>query len=403
MKALEKYIEKIKPNFEKGGKYERWHAIFESFETFLFVPGNTTPRRGAHIRDAMDSKRLMSVVVIALIPVLLFGMWNVGFHHFLSIGEDVGFIQEFFHGFVRVMPIILVSYIAGLGTEFIFVYIKNKEIEEGFLVSGMIIPLIVPVDVPLWMVAIATIFAVIIGKEVFGGTGMNIVNPALLARAFLFFAYPSKMSGDKVWISEMENSQNIVDGFSGATPLAQVAGTTNEQLATNGGFKIINGVQDNVISTWDMFMGWIPGSIGETSVLMILIGAAILIFTGIASWKIILSAVIGGSLMGILLNIFATEGNPYMALPFYDHLLLGGFAFGVVFMATDPVTATQTEKGKWIYGFLIGFIAIIVRVLNPAYPEGVMLAILLMNVFAPLIDHYIIRANVKKRLKRIRA
>ena len=392
MKGLLKYIEKVKPNFEKGGKHERWGAIFESFETFLFVPGHTTPKKGAHIRDAMDSKRLMIFVVIALIPALLFGMWNVGHQHFIK-DVSVGFLSEFGYGFLQVLPIILVSYIAGLGVEFIFVHIKQKEIEEGFLVSGMLIPLIVPVDTPLWMVAVATIFAVIIGKEVFGGTGMNLLNPALLARAFLFFAYPAKMSGDKVWISGMTAKDAVVDGLSGATPLAQAA---------ENGMKIFDATKEKALSSFDFFMGWIPGSIGETSTLMILIGAAILIYTGVASWKIIVSGFTGGAIMGLILNLFATDTNVYMSVPFYDHLLLGGFAFGMVFMATDPVTAAQTEKGKWIYGFLVGFIAILVRVLNPAYPEGVMLAILLMNVFAPLIDHYVVRANVSKRLKRIK-
>ncbi|NPA44410.1 MAG: NADH:ubiquinone reductase (Na(+)-transporting) subunit B [Chlorobi bacterium] len=392
MKGLLKYIEKIKPNFEKGGKHEKWGPIFESFETFLFVPGHTAPKKGAHIRDAMDTKRLMSIVVIALIPALLFGMWNVGYQHFMSIGKEMCFIKTFGYGFLKVLPIIIVSYVAGLGTEFIFVHIKQKEIEEGFLVSGMLIPLIIPVDTPLWMVAVATIFAVIIGKEVFGGTGMNIVNPALLARAFLFFAYPSKMSGDKVWIAGLSEGQNVVDGFSGATPLGQ---------AVENGSKIVDGL-GHQLSTFDYFMGWIPGSIGETSTLMILLGAILLLYTGVASWKIMLSAFTGGAIMGIILNIFATDTNLAMSIPFYDHLLLGGFAFGMVFMATDPVTAAQTEKGKWIYGFLAGFIAILVRVLNPAYPEGVMMAILLMNVMAPLIDHYVVRGNVKRRLKRIK-
>ena len=387
MKALRNYIDKIKPNFEKGGKYEKWLPVFESFETFLFVLGDTTPKKGAHIRDAVDLKRVMSAVVIALIPALLFGMWNVGSLHYASIGETPGFWTAFGFGFLKVLPIILVSYIAGLGTEFIFVYIKGHEIEEGFLVSGLLIPLIVPVDVPLWMVAVATIFAVIFGKEVFGGTGMNVVNPALLTRAFLFFAYPAYMSGDKVWIAGLGAGKGVVDGFSGATPLANAAA----------------GAMDKLPSIYDMFMGFIPGSIGETSFLAIMIGAIILLYTGVGSWKIMLSVFLGGITMGILLNIFATDTNPYMTLPWYEHLLLGGFAFGAVFMATDPVTAAQTERGKWIYGFLIGFIAILVRVLNPAYPEGVMMAILLMNVFAPLIDHYVIQANIKKRLKRAKA
>ncbi len=392
MRGIIKYIEKVKPKFEKGGKFEKWGPVFESFETFLLVPGHTTPRKGAHIRDAIDSKRLMSVVVIALLPSLIFGMWNVGYQHFLSIGQNnADFWLEFQYGLLRVLPIILVSYIAGLGTEFIYVFKKQKEIEEGFLVSGLLIPLIVPVDTPLWMIAVATIFAVIFGKEAFGGTGMNIVNPALLARAFLFFSYPSKMSGDKVWVAGASQKDGLIDAFSGATPLGQAMEKGAEILSTTG----------EKLSTFDYFMGWVPGSVGETSFLMILLGAFILLYSGVASWKIILSAFAGGTVMGLLLNTFATDTNLAMSIPFYDHLLLGGFAFGMVFMATDPVTAAQTEKGKWIYGFLTGFLAILVRVLNPAYPEGVMLAILLMNVLSPLIDHYVIRANVKKRMKRL--
>ncbi|MBT3210154.1 MAG: NADH:ubiquinone reductase (Na(+)-transporting) subunit B [Bacteroidetes bacterium] len=383
MDSFRKYLDKIKPNYEKGGKYEKWLPVFESFETFLYVLGDVT-KKGSHIRDAMDMKRTMSMVVIALIPALLFGCWNVGAWHFASLGEESSLFQNFWYGFLEVLPIIVVSYVVGLGTEFIFVFIKGHEIEEGFLVSGLLIPLIVPIDTPLWMIAVATIFAVVIGKEVFGGTGMNIVNPALTARAFLFFAYPSKMSGDKIWVSGLEKGEGVVDGFSGATPLAEAAAATES-------------IQ---LSTSDMFFGFIPGSIGETSTLAILLGAVFLLYTGIASWKIMLSVFVGGSVMGLLFNAFAV--NPFMEIPFYQHLFLGGFAFGAVFMATDPVTAAQTEKGKYIYGFLIGFIAVIVRVLNPAYPEGMMLAILLMNVFAPLIDHYIVRGNVKKRLKRLK-
>jgi Na+-transporting NADH:ubiquinone oxidoreductase subunit B len=389
MKALRNYIDKIKPNFEKGGKYQKWLPVFESFETFLFVLGKTPPKKGAHIRDAVDLKRVMSIVIIALIPALLFGMWNVGDQHYLSIGEQATLLEKFGFGFLKVLPIIMVSYIAGLGTEFVFVYLKGKEIDEGFLVSGMLIPLILPVDVPLWMVAVATIFAVVFGKEAFGGTGMNIVNPALLARAFLFFSYPAKMSGEKVWIAGLESGKNIVDGFSGATPLSVAAAATKNLDAFHAHYSIS-----------DMFFGFIPGSIGETSKLAILIGAIILLYTGVASWKIMLSGVLGGLFMGGLLNIVATKTNVYMSLPFYDHLLLGGFAFGIVFMATDPVSGAQTSTGKWIYGFLIGSLAITIRVLNPAYPEGVMLAILLMNVFAPLIDHYVIQANIRKRIKR---
>lgn len=383
MNSLRKYLDKIKPNYEKGGKYEKWLSVFESFETFLFVLGDVT-KKGSHIRDAMDMKRTMSVVVMALVPALLFGSWNVGAWHFASIGEESTLFQNFWYGFIQILPIIIVAYGAGLGTEFIFVYIKGHEIEEGFLVSGLLIPLIVPVDIPLWMVAVATIFSVVIGKEVFGGTGMNIVNPALTARAFLFFAYPSKISGDKIWVAGLEKGEGIVDGFSGATPLAEAAAYNTDKLP----------------STSDMFFGFIPGSIGETSTLAILLGAIFLLYTGIASWKIMLSVFVGGSVMGLIFNTFAV--NPFMELPFYQHLFLGGFAFGAVFMATDPVTAAQTEKGKYIYGFLIGFVAILVRVLNPAYPEGMMLAILLLNVFAPLIDHYIIRGNVNKRLKRLK-
>ncbi len=425
MKSLEKLFDKLKPNFAKGGKYERWGSVFESFETFLFVPGHTTPRKGAHIRDAMDSKRLMIVVVLALMPALLFGMWNVGYQHYLSIGQDAGFMDNFIHGLIRVVPLIVVAYAAGLGTEFVFVYIKKKEIEEGFLVSGLLIPMIVPVDTPLWMVAVATIIAVIFGKEVFGGTGMNIVNPALLARAILFFAYPSKMSGDKIWVSGLDGGKTngagdyintfgdkVVDVSSGATPLGQYASTidlnTALQKATEAGdtetvTKLTADIAktlSEVPSAWDSFIGTIPGSIGETSTAMILLGALILLFTGVANWRVMLSVVTGGALMGLIFNLIGA--NPYMNVPFYHHLIIGGFAFGAVFMATDPVTAAQTEKGKWIYGFLIGVIAVIVRVLNPAYPEGMMLAILLMNVFAPLIDHYVVRGNVKNRMKRIK-
>jgi Na+-transporting NADH:ubiquinone oxidoreductase subunit B len=389
MKGLRKYVDKIKPNFEKGGKYGMFHSTFDAFETFLFVPNKVT-RGGAHIRDAVDMKRTMALVVIAMIPTLLFGMWNVGYHHFLAIGEDVTFWQTFFYGFIKVLPIVVVSYVVGLGVEFAFAQIRGHEVNEGFLVSAMLIPLVMPVNVPLWMVAVSTIFAVIIGKEVFGGTGMNILNPALTARAFLFFAYPTEMSGDKVWIAGLKNSENLVDGFTGATVLGQAAiGDTN----------FTNGAGDTYTSL-DMFLGTIPGSIGETSTLAILIGAFILIYTGVGSWKIILSAFVGGAVMGLLLNIFAV--NEFMAIPWWEQLILGGFAFGAVFMATDPVSGAQTEKGKWIYGFLIGFLAILIRVLNPAYPEGVMLAILLMNVFAPLIDHYIVEANIKRRLKRVK-
>ncbi|MBN2611675.1 MAG: NADH:ubiquinone reductase (Na(+)-transporting) subunit B [Bacteroidales bacterium] len=389
MKALRNYIDKIKPNFQKGGKFEKLHSTFDAFETFLFVPNKVTTG-GAHIRDAVDMKRTMALVVLAMVPALLFGVWNTGHQHFLALGEVKTFWPVFWYGFLQVFPIIVVSYVTGLGIEFAFAQVRGHEVNEGFLVTGMLIPLVVPVDVPLWMVAVATAFAVIIGKEVFGGTGMNILNPALTARAFLFFAYPAEMSGDKVWIAGLKNGVAL-DGFSGETILAQAA--VGKTAFTNG--------LDKIYTTADMFFGTIPGSIGETSTLAILIGAAILIFTGIGSWKIMSSVFAGGLFMGLILNLFAI--NTYMEIPAWEHLMLGGFAFGAVFMATDPVTAAQTEKGKYIYGFLVGILAILVRVLNPAYPEGMMLAILLMNVFAPLIDHYVVEANIKRRLKRVKA
>ncbi len=390
MKALRNYLNKIKPNFEKGGKYQKLQSTFDAFESFLFVPDKVT-RSGAHIRDAMDMKRTMTVVVLAMIPALLFGIWNTGYQHFLSIGADPGFWGIVWFGFLKVFPIIVVSYVTGLGIEFIVAQIRGHEVNEGFLVSGMLIPLVMPADVPLWTVAIATAFAVIIGKEVFGGTGMNIMNPALTARAFLFFAYPSKMSGDLVWTAGLQSGEGVIDGYSGATILGQAAAQNTE---------FTNGLAGHSYSTWDMFIGLIPGSIGETSAIAILIGAIILIYTGVGSWKIIASVFAGGAVMGLLFNIFAV--NNFMALPFWEHLILGGFAFGAVYMATDPVTASQTARGKWIYGFLIGFLAILIRVLNPAYPEGMMLAILLMNVFAPLIDYYVIESNIKRRMKRVK-
>jgi Na+-transporting NADH:ubiquinone oxidoreductase subunit B len=381
MKALRKQLDKIKPQFQKGGKFEKLHSSFDAFETFLFVPDKTTAH-GSHIRDSIDMKRTMSIVVIAMIPALLFGMWNIGHQHFLSVGETAALIDKFLFGLAKALPIIVVSYVTGLGIEFAFAQFRGHEVNEGFLVSGMLIPLVVPPDIPLWMVAVATAFAVVIGKEVFGGTGMNILNPALTARAFLFFAYPAQLSGDKVWIAEK------ADAYSGATPLAEAAA------------GIHSGVVNFTHSLMDMFIGVIPGSIGETSTLAILIGAAILVFTGVGSLRIMLSVVLGGVFMGGLLNIAGS--NAYMDVPFYYHLVMGGFAFGAVYMATDPVTASQTNTGKLIYGFLIGLMAVLIRVLNPAYPEGMMLAILLMNVFAPLIDHYVVEANIKRRLKRLK-
>jgi Na+-transporting NADH:ubiquinone oxidoreductase subunit B len=389
MNSLRRFVDRIKPNFEKGGKFAYLQSTFEAFETFLFVP-NTVTKTGSHIRDAMDMKRTMIIVVIALVPALLFGMWNTGYQNALAMGIERSLLENFWFGFLRVLPILVVSYVVGLGTEFIFAQIRGHEVNEGYLVSGILIPMVLPVDTPLWMVGVATVFAVIIGKEVFGGTGMNILNPALTARAFLFFAYPTYMSGDLVWIDGLLKGEGMVDGFSGATALGQAAINQEVILNTDG----------NTMTGMDMFMGTIPGSIGETSTLAILIGALFLVYTGVGSWKIMFSVFAGGAFMGLLLNAFGR--NVLMEIPFWQHLFLGGFAFGAVFMATDPVSAAQTEKGKWIYGFLIGVMAIVIRVLNPAFPEGVMLAILLMNVFAPLIDHYVIESHIKKRLRRAR-
>ena len=383
MKALRNYLDKIKPNFEKGGKFEKLHSTFDAFETFLFTP-KTTSKTGVHIHDAIDSKRTMSVVVMALIPALLFGIWNTGYQHFLALGETAEFWQMVGYGALKVLPIVVVSYVVGLGIEFMFAQMRGHEVAEGFLVSGMLIPLVLPSDIPLWMVAVATAFAVIIGKEVFGGTGMNIWNPALVARAFLFFAYPSKMSGDVIWVSGMSKGEGIVDGFSGATPLGNV----------------ITGKLDLLPTTLESFIGTIPGSIGETSTLAILIGAVILLATGIGNWKIMLSVFAGGYLMALGFNAIGTTDA--MNVDAIQQLCLGGFAFGAVFMATDPVSGSRTETGKYIYGFLIGVFAIMIRVFNPAYPEGVMLAILLMNTFAPLIDHTIVQQNIKRRLKRVK-
>jgi len=391
MRALRKLVEKTKPQFEAGGKYEKWMPVYESFETFLFAPGTVT-KKGSHIRDAFDMKRAMIMVVIAMLPALLFGMWNVGSLYYMSIGESHSLMENLWYGFLQVLPLIVVSYGVGLGVEFIFVYLRGHEINEGFLVSGMLIPLIVPVDVPLWMVAVATAFAVIIGKEAFGGTGMNIMNPALLARAFLFFAYPKDMSGGQVWIDNLQSGgQAIVDGFSGETLLGQ---------KINGISESFSGFVDNKLSLLDLFVGNYAGSIGETSFIAIMLGGLFLLFTGVASWRIMVSVFAGGFLMGLLLNAVAPADNILMNIPALEQLLIGGFAFGAVFMATDPVTAAQTNKGKYIYGFLIGAFAIIIRCLNPAYPEGMMLSILFLNVFSPLIDHYVVKGNIKARLKR---
>ncbi len=387
MGFLRNYLNKIKPNFEKDGKLHALHSLFDGFETFLYVP-NKTAKSGVHIHDAIDSKRIMSVVVLALMPAMLFGMYNVGYQNYLAAGTlgEASFLSIFLYGFLAVLPKILVSYIVGLGIEFAWAQWKGEEIQEGFLVSGILIPLIVPVNCPLWILAIAVAFAVIIGKEIFGGTGMNIFNPALICRAFLFFAYPSVMSGDKVWVADekiLGLGNQLVDGFTSATPLATV-GQGIDPVTTG-------------TSLCDMICGFIPGSIGETSVIAIGLGALLLLVTGIASWKTMLSVFVGGALTAALFN--ATGSTP---ISWYEHLVLGGFAFGAVFMATDPVTSARTETGKYIYGLLIGVMAIVIRVMNPGYPEGMMLAILLMNMFAPTIDHFVVERNITKRANRMK-
>jgi Na+-transporting NADH:ubiquinone oxidoreductase subunit B len=398
MKFLRDLLDKQKPLFQKGGKLENLYYLYEAGETFMFSPNHTTGVKGTQIRDAIDLKRMMITVVIAMIPCLLFGIYNTGAMHYLAIGDsDATFGDKFLFGAISVLPIVLVSYAAGGLVEAVFAVIRKHPINEGFLVTGMLIPLIVPATIPLWQVAVATIFAVVIAKEVFGGTGMNILNVAMTARAFLYFAYPAQISGDLVWTYVGDNT--AVDGFSGATALSVVyqAGQTGEnavaELAQHNA-----GIMEGMFSFSNMFLGFIPGSIGETSVLMCLIGAAILLFTGVASWKIIVSSFGGAYLMGLVMNLLAV--NEYMALPAHYHLVMGGLAFGIVFMATDPVSASQTESGKWIYGLLIGVLTIIIRVTNPAYPEGIMLAVLFMNVFAPLIDYYVVQANKKRRLQR---
>ena len=404
MKALRNYIDKLKPHFEKGGKLEKFHSVFDGFETFLFVP-NTTSKSGVHMHDARDSKRTMSIVILALVPALLFGMYNVGYQHNLALGTDPGFFQTFLFGLLAFLPLMIVSYVVGLGIEFVTAQIKGEEIAEGFLVSGILIPMIMPIDTPLWMIALATAFAVIFAKEVFGGTGYNVVNIALVARAFLFFAYPSHMSGDEVFVRTkgifgfgspeiIDGVVQTADGFSGATMLGQLA-ITEAPSFTSSLFTSIN---DGAVSLMDMFLGFIPGSVGEVSTLAILLGALILIVTGVGSWKTILSVFVGGGATALLINQFAV--NPVMGMTPLYHFVLGGFAFGAVFMATDPVTSARTEKGKWIYGFLVGALAVAIRVFNPGYPEGMMLAILFMNAFAPLIDFYVVDGNIKKRIKR---
>ena len=364
--------------FEKGGKLYWLHSTVDAFETFLHVPGTVT-RKGSHVRDAIDLKRILILVVLAAVPAALFGMWNIGYQHGLAVGDHgLNILGNWWYGFLKVLPLFLVSYIVGLGIEFASSQIRGEEVSEGYLVSGFFIPLIVPVDIPLWMLAVAVAFAVIFGKEIFGGTGMNIVNPAILTRAFLFFSYPNYMSGSDCWIS-FKPTEKLVDGFTGATPLA------------------LDGPAQYATDAWSLFVGTVPGSVGETSVLAILLGAALLIWTGIASWKIMAGGVLGALLVGGIGELAGLTG-----IPCWMQLLYGGFAFGIVFMATDPVTSAQTECGKWIYGFLLGALCIVVRLFNPGYAEGMMLAILLCNIFAPLIDHCVISSHLSRKAKKLK-
>lgn len=398
MKALRKFLDKIKPHFEEGGKLHAFHSVFDGFETFLFTP-NTTSKSGVHIHDSRDSKRAMIIVVLALLPCLFFGMYNTAYQNNLAAGvTDASFFEMMAYGFLAILPSIIVCYAVGLGIEFMVAQWRKEEIQEGFLVSGLLIPMICPIETPIWMIAVATAFAVIFVKEVFGGTGYNFLNVSLAARAFLFFAYPASMSGDKVFVASdtiLGLGNTLPDTFTGATPLGQVATATGEVALTN--------LSNGAMSLWDMFIGLIPGSFGETSTLCILIGAVILLATGIASWRVMLSVFAGGAVMALIANAFATPTYPGSMLGVGEHLCLGGFAFAAVFMATDPVTAARTNTGKYIYGFLIGVIAIIIRVYNNGYPEGAMLAVLLMNVFAPLIDYCVVRANINKRLNRVKS
>ena len=401
MKLLRKFFDNQKPLFQKGGKFEKGYYLFEALEAFLFVPDHVTLKKGVQVKDAIDLKRLMMTVVIAMIPCLLFGIWNVGHQHFLANGSSVSFLEKIIFGSKVVLPVVLVSYTAGGIVEVIFSTIRRHPINEGFLVTGMLIPLIMPPGIPLWQVALATVFAITVAKEVFGGTGMNILNVALTARVFLYFGFPSDISGD-VWTYYGNDDQELISGYSGATPLYLGASTVDNVDSNSLAYlldeysEIIN--QTDFYSFQNMFLGAIPGSIGETSTLMCLIGAFILIFTGVGSWRIMLSVFLGAYCMGFLFNLIGS--NEFMLIPPEYHFVFGGLAFGAVFMATDPVTAAQTETGKWIYGFMIGILTVVIRIFNPAYPEGIMLAILFMNVFAPLIDFYIVKANKKRRLKR---
>ena len=391
MKFLHDLLEKQRPMFEKGGKLENLYYLFEAGETFLFSPNTTAKNKGVQIRDAIDLKRMMMTVVIAMVPCLIWGIFNVGYQHYLAVGELTSFfsIDNLLYGARWVLPIVLVSYAAGGAIEGLFAVVRKHPINEGFLVTGMLIPLIVPPTIPLWQVALATIFGVVVGKEIFGGTGMNVLNVAMTARAFLYFAYPSQISGE-VWTQLGDGT--MVDSYSGATALAIAQNTV-----TSGGTDVVAAL-GSFFSFDNMLMGYIPGSIGETSTVMALVGALILVATGVGSWKIIVSVFAGALGMGLIFN--AAGANAFMDMPAHYHLVIGGLAFGAVFMATDPVSAAQTETGKWIYGLLIGMITVLIRVVNPAYPEGIMLAVLFMNVFAPLIDFYVVQANKKRRLAR---
>ncbi len=393
MSGLKQQLDRIRPQFEKGGKLARLHSVFDGFYTFLYTP-NTTARSGVQIHDSNDSKRTMIIVVLALLPCCLFGMWNIGYQHGLATGVGGNWWECWWYGFMMTLPMIFVTYLTGLGIEFIFAQIRGHEIQEGFLVSGLLIPMICPVDTPCWMLAVATAFSVIFCKEVFGGTGYNFMNPALVARAFLFFAYPAKMSGDKVFVSL--GGQPAVDGFTGATPLGQLASSTGNLT------DLTNAIGEKLTFS-DAFWGFIPGSWGETSTFCILIGAAILLICGMASWRVMLSAVVGGFLMAMLAHGTANPTYPVTYLDPWWQLCLGGFAFAVVFMATDPVTGCRTPIGKYVYGFLIGVIAILIRCYNTGYPEGAMLAVLLMNCFAPLIDWCVVNANIRRRMARAKA
>ncbi|MDE6179058.1 MAG: NADH:ubiquinone reductase (Na(+)-transporting) subunit B [Duncaniella sp.] len=400
MKALRKYLDRIKPNFEPGGKFQAFQSVFDGFETFLFTPNTTSGAGAVNIHDSLDSKRIMIIVVLALMPCLLFGMYNTGYQNWLAAGaSEFPFWELMAYGFLAVLPRILVAYAVGLGIEFAVAQWRREEIQEGFLVTGILIPLICPIETPLWMLAVATAFAVIFAKEVFGGTGYNVFNVALVTRAFLFFAYPAQMSGDKAFVASSKIfglGPDLPEGFTGATPLGQIATFTGDHLT-------VTGLNDAPISAWDAFIGLIPGSLGETSTLCILIGAVLLLAAGIASWRVMLSVVAGGLAMGFIANFFQTPTYPASFLSPLDQLLYGGFAFAAVFMATDPVTAARTGTGKWIYGFLVGAVAVLIRTYNNGYPEGAMLAVLLGNALAPLIDYCVVQANISRRRKRLAA